>query len=79
MKRTDNSWNFGSFTEEDGITGSIDCFDGNDYLTITVTHPDGRNLIEKFSWTWEPRFGIDAGDMDRAEHIADRFIHELRK
>ena len=78
MKKIDNGWNFGSFVEDDGIAGSIDCFDGNNYFNVTVRHKDGRVLTENFNWSWEPRFGIDAGDMNRAEDIADKMIKELR-
>ena len=46
---------------------------------VTVTHPNGRVLSERFNWAWEPRAGPDVADVSRAEQIMDRLIDKSRK
>ena len=62
--------------ESDGISYRAH-LDAPDWV-ITVTHPDGRVLTERFHWTFEPRCGPDVADMAQAENIMERLITALR-
>jgi hypothetical protein len=62
--------------EDDGIKYRVQV-ESPEYV-VTVTHPDGRELIERYHWIFEPRFGPDVADVARGEEIMDRLIAQFR-
>lgn len=63
--------------EEDGISYHVE-LDAPEWV-VTVRHPDGRVLEERFGWTFEPRCGPDVADIGTANDIMDRLIGQLRR
>jgi hypothetical protein len=62
--------------EPDGIKYRVH-LEAPEYV-VTVTHPDGRVLVERYHWTWEPRLGPDIADVATGEEIVERLITRLR-